>query len=81
MRCLKKAQVKDILATHTEVLSPMREPISIYTPTLELIKDENAFLVDTPENLIKNGQFSKVPWLAGVTSHEGLVASTSKDLF
>jgi len=54
----------------------LREQITIFTPTLEAVKDENAFLVDYPIDILKSGKFNSVPVIAGVNSDEGLLSSS-----
>ena len=52
--------------------------MSVFVPTVEIINDSDSFLVESPEKIMKKGNFNKVPWLTGVTSEEGLITSTSE---
>jgi hypothetical protein len=42
-------------------------------PTKESINNGEAFLPDSPHNIIKMGKFCDVPLIAGISSHEGMV--------
>jgi carboxylesterase type B len=55
----------------------LRDPISVYVPSIEAIKDSDAFIVEHPAEAIKKGSISRVPWMTGVTSHEGLIVSAT----
>lgn len=50
---------------------------ALYAPTIEL-QAEDAFISEPPQNIIKNGDIAKVPWLVGVNSEEGLIYSARK---
>lgn len=50
-------------------------------PSIEVIKDEDAFLTEEPIELLRSGRYSKVPFLAGYNYDEGLLHSTCKLMF
>ncbi|KAJ9600064.1 hypothetical protein L9F63_009645, partial [Diploptera punctata] len=62
---VEKAQTPQEKASH----------LLFFAPTLEngTSNEEEIFLHDTPINLIMNGKFHKVPFITGVTSHEGML--------
>jgi carboxylesterase type B len=53
----------------------LRDPITVFNPSIEVVKDENTFIAEHPEDIIRKGDFSKVPWIAGITEQEGLLLS------
>lgn len=46
------------------------DPIMPFRVVIEP-KHSDAFLTEDPIELIKNGQVSDMPWMTGITSHEG----------
>lgn len=56
----------------------IRDEFSLFVPVIENVKDGDEFLADDPKELISSGQYSKVPWLIGVNSGEGLLYSIRK---
>ncbi|XP_021951286.1 venom carboxylesterase-6 [Folsomia candida] len=75
--CLKKLDASDIVGVHMEVLDPLRDHVTIFKPTIEVIDDDQAFLTKHPKEIIKSGNFSRLPWIAGVNSEEGLITSAA----
>jgi len=51
-----------------------------FGPTVEYDEDEDgdAFLPDLPQNIINSGNISKVPWICGVNSEEGILHAARK---
>ncbi|PSN30975.1 hypothetical protein C0J52_24738 [Blattella germanica] len=47
-------------------------------PTTDSAAEENAFLPDTPINIIENGGFNNVPYIVGSNSAEGIAVSNCK---
>ncbi|CAH0600392.1 unnamed protein product [Chrysodeixis includens] len=45
----------------------------VFYPCIERQTDEEAFLTDSPYNIIKNGNYKKVPVLVGVSNMEGIL--------
>ncbi|CAH0600425.1 unnamed protein product [Chrysodeixis includens] len=45
----------------------------IFHPCIERQTDEEAFLTESPINIIKNGKYKKVPVLVGVSNMEGIL--------
>lgn len=56
----------------------LRDPIVMFVPTIENYVDENTFLGEAPRVLLNEGRFNKIPMIAGVNSHEGLLTSAGK---
>jgi carboxylesterase type B len=56
----------------------LRERISLFTPTIETVDDDEAFLTEDPLEVLKSGKINKVPIIAGVNSDEGLITSAGK---
>lgn len=56
----------------------IRDEYSLFVPVIERIKDGKEFMADDHTELIKRGQYSKVPWLMGVNSGEGLLYTIRK---
>jgi carboxylesterase type B len=54
----------------------LRDPKTVFVPSVETIHGPQSFLVETPEQILKKGNFSKIPWLTGVNSEEGLIISS-----
>jgi len=46
-----------------------------YTPTVESIKDEEAFLTEQPLKILESGNYNKVPVMAGVAEKELLLST------
>jgi carboxylesterase 1 len=55
----------------------LRDHVTIFKPTIEVIDDDQAFLTKHPTEIIKSGNFSLVPWIAGINSEEGLITSAA----
>jgi carboxylesterase type B len=53
-----------------------------YAPTLEkgAQKGEEVFLTGKPLELMQEGRFHKVPFMSGITSHEGMLVMRGKDM-
>lgn len=54
----------------------MSEKITLFTPTIEAVKNKNTFIGEEPLKLMTSGNFNKVPLIIGVNEHEGLLFST-----
>jgi hypothetical protein len=51
-----------------------------FRPTVEVENGQEAFLAADPFDLITQGKFHKVPFIAGVTSSEGLISLRGRAL-
>jgi hypothetical protein len=53
-----------------------------FAPTLEkgAQKGEEVFLTGKPLDLMQEGRFHKVPFMSGITSHEGMIVMRGKDM-
>ncbi|ODM98280.1 Venom carboxylesterase-6 [Orchesella cincta] len=77
VHCLKTVDVADIVETYREMMEPLRDQQGIYKPVIEIIDDEYTFISKSPLEIIQSGNYSKVEWLTGVNSHEGLILATA----
>ncbi|CAG7720145.1 unnamed protein product [Allacma fusca] len=57
---------------HRAIMYPLHRTEDAFLPTIETVEHDDRFLVAHPLELMRNGSFSSVPWMAGVTSDEGL---------
>lgn len=70
--CLKRRPSKQILTKLQPLFMPWHSnPFSPFGPVVEHSK-KNAFLSEDPYRLLKDGDVCDRPWLASVTSEEGL---------
>lgn len=60
---------------------PLRDAITLFVPTIERFVDEETFLSEHPQVLLKEGRFNKVAMIAGVNSEEGLLTSAGNQFF
>ncbi|CAL8137610.1 unnamed protein product [Orchesella dallaii] len=75
--CLKKKDVNKIVEVHSESLYFLHDPLSVFKPTVEEIDDDDAFLTQDPLELMKAGNVTtRVPWIIGVNSEEGLAVAS-----
>jgi len=53
-----------------------------FAPTLEkgAQNGEEVFLTGKPLDLMQEGRFHKVPFMSGITSHEGMLVMRGKDM-
>jgi hypothetical protein len=53
-----------------------------FAPTLEkgAQKGDEVFLTGKPLDLMKEGKIHKVPFMSGITSHEGMLVMRGKDM-
>jgi carboxylesterase type B len=63
---------------HKELLDPLRDGIAIFKPSLEIPYGSSTFISELPIEMAKRGNFTKVPWIHGVNSEEGLIFSAGK---
>jgi hypothetical protein len=49
-----------------------------FLPTTDSESSGDVFLASPPSELLDAGKFSKVPMMAGFTSHEGILARNCK---
>ena len=49
----------------------------MFSPTVETVNDEQAFLAEHPLDIMRQGRAQRVPWMTGYNSHEGLLSSPS----
>lgn len=53
-------------------------PIILWKPVIEADYGQERFLTDDPAKLFQNGDFARVPILAGITKYEILQPAISK---
>ncbi|CAG7822766.1 unnamed protein product [Allacma fusca] len=82
VKCLKNIDGEKIAKIHLDKWSKRKffqdllsSPLAQYSPSVETIIDDDTFLHANPYRILKSGNFSRVPWLTGVNSEEGLVYS------
>ncbi|XP_068993946.1 juvenile hormone esterase-like [Neodiprion pinetum] len=72
---LRSAPYSDIVMAQKRLRTPEEVRIGkdfIFVPTVDKgVKSEEVFMPDLPLNLLKSGNFNKVPFITGYTSHEG----------
>ncbi|CAL8109732.1 unnamed protein product [Orchesella dallaii] len=73
VNCLKKIDGKQLVEAHKDAKGIIRDEYSLFAPVIERVKDGGEFLADEPAELLSSGRFSKIPWLVGVNSGEGLL--------
>lgn len=74
---LRSVDTKDLTKASHEVLVPEEKPMAFGFPFLPTIDSESAgevFLPASPRQLLDSGNLNTVPMIAGVTSHEGILA-------
>ena len=70
-QCLRKKPAKD-LAMFAKTYQPfLYNPFSPFGIVVE-VPNDSAFITDHPKNLLKLGNFKKLPWLLSQTQDEGL---------
>ncbi|XP_053622679.1 juvenile hormone esterase-like [Plodia interpunctella] len=59
-----------------EAISKQMNPKSVFVPSVEKIfEDEEAFITDTPYNIISSKDFNPVPIILGLNTVEGLIST------
>ncbi|XP_021945100.1 venom carboxylesterase-6 [Folsomia candida] len=76
VECLKRLDAGDIVRAHRENVDIFkRNRLTMFAPTIEVIKDDKAFLTEDPLITLEKGNFAKIPWITGVCGQEGLFGS------
>ncbi|OXA59192.1 Esterase FE4 [Folsomia candida] len=76
VECLRSLDVTTLLEGHRGLSAYPIPLIERFVPSLETVKDEDAFITEEPLEIIKSGTFNKVPVMAGFCNDEGLLHST-----
>lgn len=71
MACLKSKNVGDIIRKAAQMYTFLWFPGVSFALVVEP-PSEHAFIVDTPLNLLKKGDFADLPWVAFATEDDGL---------
>ncbi|XP_046432933.1 juvenile hormone esterase-like [Neodiprion fabricii] len=71
VNCLRLQSVEDLIAADPIFFVWHIDPLIPWKPAVEP-EHEGAFLTQRPKQLLESGDFIDVPFLTGVTSHEGL---------
>ncbi|KAG8239169.1 hypothetical protein J437_LFUL018574 [Ladona fulva] len=73
LKCLRHRPAADLVSAMSHFQIWLYNPFSPFGPVVEPknVKDK-AFLPDDPFILLSNGKVQNLPWMTGVTSHEGL---------
>ncbi|XP_075216879.1 esterase E4-like [Lycorma delicatula] len=74
VKCLRDVPAKDLNNKFNEMRILGGIPVAVFGPVIEpdLDNDEERFLTDEPENIIKSKQFNHVPVVTGITEYEFL---------
>ena len=67
------------MQVNTRFLKPQLNG-SLFLPTIEAVNDSLAFMIDHPLKIVKDEKQFPVPWMVGVTAHEGLLMSTGNNI-
>jgi len=65
--------VKSVTVTKKNIPRPK---LGKFAPSIDMVKDDENFLPESPLDLLKKGKFARIPWLTGVDAEEGLPFST-----
>ncbi|XP_035716357.1 venom carboxylesterase-6-like [Folsomia candida] len=71
VRCLRSKRARELIQVAQDLMSPIHTHDEFFTGTLETIKREDTFLIESPFDILEQGNFNKVPWILGVNSGEG----------
>lgn len=71
VECLRKKSAERLVNTNFALGTLDRLTLSNWSPTNEPENDD-AFLTDTPKNLMNNNQMKDLPFMSGTVSDEGL---------
>ncbi|CAG7727296.1 unnamed protein product [Allacma fusca] len=80
VECLRRRSSVQLMAAHTDdvltvsVFYPHKSG-TLFRPSVEAVNDSETFIAQHPLGIVENGLAHKVPWMAGVTADEGLLAS------
>lgn len=75
IKCLKDKSLDEILYSTAKFIVFDVDPMVLFTPAVEPAH-KDAFLIDFPENLLKNGDFYDVPIMQGTTTDEGAIRTS-----
>ncbi|XP_061386878.1 esterase-5A [Musca vetustissima] len=70
-KCLQKKPARDIVSTVKEFLNFGYNPFTTFGPVVEHPKVAQPFLTKQPRDIIKSGEYTKVPYLVTYTSEDG----------
>ncbi|KAH8419012.1 hypothetical protein KR222_000770, partial [Zaprionus bogoriensis] len=70
-KCLKSKDANDIVRAVQHFLVIGYVPFTPFGPTVEPADATDAFLLETPVDVIKRGEFATVPWLTTYTMEDG----------
>ena len=77
VNCLRKKDAVNLVSTGFAVDTLTRFGQLTWAPTDE-VNSQDAFLTDTPTNLIEKNEVKDLPCLSGVTTNEGLLLTSGK---
>nr|XP_033321839.1 venom carboxylesterase-6-like [Megalopta genalis] len=72
VKCLRKRSVELILKTVAEIWLWLHNPFVPFGPVVEKQKCQHPFINATPIEIMTRGDLLDVPWIASITSGEGL---------
>lgn len=72
VECLKKKSDKDIVRQMKKLQPFHFNPISPFGPVIETLNISTTFLHERPAELLRQGNYQKLPWIISFTEQEGL---------
>ncbi|KAH8419199.1 hypothetical protein KR222_010425, partial [Zaprionus bogoriensis] len=70
-KCLKSKKASEIVRAVRQFTDFNYVPFTPFSPVVESADAIDAFLTQHPSDIIRNGKFSRVPWLASYTMEDG----------
>lgn len=77
VNCLRGKNAEILLNTGSAFNNNLGFAPVQWTPTIEP-DEKDAFLIDSPKNLIEKNQMKDLPFMSGIVSDEGLLITNSK---
>lgn len=75
-KALRQANAVDLLKSGKNFKYFDVDPLTVFRPVIEQ-PGAGAFLTKDPFEIIKSGEYNKIPWMIGMVPHEGAVRSLS----
>lgn len=78
VNCLKNVDFKKLL--NASNFYDLKKPELIWIPTNEMIS-KDAFLTESPENLVRDNKIKDYPFISGNVADEGLYVTAGKFIY
>ncbi|KAK9872877.1 hypothetical protein WA026_020229 [Henosepilachna vigintioctopunctata] len=77
--CLRQVDVESLIQSGDRFKFFSVDPLTVYLPAIEkkTANNPNPFITKHPIEYIKFGNFSRVPWIVGIVSDEGLLRASA----